>query len=110
MIVSGWELCGILCAFEHTFWGEVIKVNFETNLFTSSNNILEKDFVMEDVSTFIWNIFHNMSSCLANMHIENNEFPYLNDNLKSKGELDKEEMHYNDVVDLIQRPMEVVWN
>ncbi len=51
-----------------------------------------------------------MSSCLANMHIENNEFPYLNDNLKSKGELDKEEMHYNDVVDLIQRPMEVVWN
>jgi hypothetical protein len=44
------------------------------------------------------------------MHIENNEFPYLNDNLKSKGELDKEEMHYNDVVDLIQRPMEVVWN
>jgi hypothetical protein len=65
MIVSGWELCGILCAFEHTFWGEVI---------------------------------------------ENNEFLNLNDNLKSKGELDKNEIHYNDVVDFIQRPMEVVWN
>ncbi len=73
---------------------------------------MEKDFVMEDVSNiyFDLNVVNNMSSCLANMHIENNEFPNLNDNLKSKGELDKEDIHYNDVVDLIQIPMEVVWN
>ncbi len=48
MIVFGWELCGILRAFEHTSWGEVMKVNFEANLFASSNNMLEKDFVMEE--------------------------------------------------------------
>lgn len=82
MIVFGWELCGILCAFEHTSWGEVMKVNFETNLFACSNNILEKDFVMEDVSNiyFDLNVVDNMNNCLANMHIENNEFPNLNDN------------------------------
>lgn len=67
---------------------------------------------MEDVSNiyFDLNVVDNMSNCLANMHIENNEFPNFNDNLKSKGKLDKYEIHYNDVIDYIQRPMEVVWN
>jgi hypothetical protein len=68
-----------------------MKVNFEANLFASSNNMLEKDFVMEDVLNiyFDLNVVDNMNNYLANMHIENNEFPNLNDNLKSKGELTK---------------------
>jgi hypothetical protein len=89
-----------------------MKVNFETNLFASSNNILEQDFVMEDVSNiyFDLNVVDNMNNCLANMYIENNEFPNFNDNVKSKRELDRDEIHYNDVIDFTQRPMEVVWN
>jgi hypothetical protein len=59
-----------------------MKVNFEANLFASSNNMLENDFVMEDVLNiyFDLNVVDNMNNYLANMHIEKNEFPNLNDN------------------------------
>jgi hypothetical protein len=46
-----------------------MKVNFETNMFASSNDILENDFVMEDVSNIYFDlkVVDNMSNCLANM-------------------------------------------
>ncbi len=46
---------------------------------------------------------------MANMHVEDRAGLTLNDNSKSKGELDGDEIHLNDAIDSMQEPMEVVW-